>query len=961
MTRGRFSLSSAALLALLCGLASTTVLFGAIRGYESREQEREFQQRANVRTVAIRQGIEAGIEALENVNRLFVTLGWVGREQFRNFTSPILERYPYIQAFNFHRVISSLEMATYEVRMRERFPGFTVREMAGDGFVPARAKERYYVVDYVEPMQGNEAALGLDVSSNTHLMDAVQRAADTGAPQATGLLRLAQGGNAQGGFLVVMPLYRHGMPLDSLMARRQAFLGDTAAVFRAGDLVEKILASGRFLDAPEIGVSVYAAATPDDGALVFRRGIAQHADAGTGKVETPFSRSIFAGRPPRMVRNFDVAGRPWTIVMTTQPTWFGASQRGSTLVMGIGIFATLLAAAYLQSIAARSQRIQQLVDLRTAELQRANALLVEDIAARKQAEHALQLRQRAIDSSVNAILIVRAEKPEFLIDYANPAFEQITGYTSEEVVGQPFRTLQADYRDQPGVEEIRSALLEQREGCATLRSYRKDGSQFWNDIYISPVREGDDGDGRVGHFVVTQYDITATKRYEAELEYQANRDTLTGLANRNLLRDRLKQAIAYAGRYSHSIWVVFADLDRFKFINDTLGHKAGDALLNKVAERLLQVVHEADTVARLGGDDFVLILPERSDERLTMGAVQRIVDAVAQPLVIEGHEFFPTCSTGVATFPADGDDADTLIKHAEIAMYRAKENGRNNIQFYKPAMNAEALERLKIESSLRSAIEREEFILHYQPQIDLQSGRMVGVESLIRWQHPEFGMVPPARFIGLAEETGMIVPIGCWALRQACAQIKAWQHDGDSPMRVAVNLSARQFYQHDLVSTVAAALEEGGLAPEQLEIELTESLVMTDVERAVAILRGLKALGVHIAIDDFGTGYSSLSYLKRFPIDVLKIDQSFVRDITVDADDAAIVLSIISLAHNLRLKVVAEGVETAEQLAYLREHGCDQVQGFYFSEPLPAAELQTLLKKEGAQQAGLRRRKTRTA
>jgi diguanylate cyclase (GGDEF)-like protein/PAS domain S-box-containing protein len=934
-------LSRAALLALVCGLASAAVLTFVVHGYEDRVHANEFAQRANVRAAAIREGMEHAVEALEAINHLYA-LGPVSREQFRAFTSPILGRYPYLQAFSFHRWIPAAELPAYEAAMREHHQGFAVREMSGDTLAPVRQKDGYYVVDYIEPLQGNEAAFGLDVSGNAELMSTVQQAVDTGLPRSTGLLRLAQGDGARTGFLVVLPLYRSGAPLDSVVARRDAFIGDTAAVFRIGDLVEKILRGGGFLDTPEIGVSVYASAFPEEDKLVFRRGDAPKESA-VG-MQNPQEQEEIQDRPGKLViRHFDAAGRTWTLVAAWLKEGTHAGMRVSLLVAGIGVLLTLLATAYLQSVSIRARRTERLIEQRTAELTHANALLVEDIAARKEAEHALQLRQRAIDSAVNAIMIIRAEKPDHAIDYVNPAFERITGYTRDEVIGQPFRSLRTDYRDQPDIEEIRAALREQREGRATLRSYRKDGSLFWTDIYLSPVREAD---GTVTHFVVTQYDITATKRYEAELEYQANRDLLTGLANRNLLRDRLRQAIAYAGRYGHAVWIVFADLDRFKFINDTLGHKAGDALLAKVAERLQQAVREADTVARLGGDDFVLILPERSDERLTMGAVQRIVRAVAQPLVIEGHEFFPTCSTGVAAFPADGQDVDTLIKHAEIAMYRAKENGRNNVQFFTPAMNAEALERLRIESSLRNAVDRREFVLHYQPQIDLRTGRTTGVESLIRWQHPEFGMVPPARFIALAEETGLIVPMGTWALRRACEQANAWQRQGLGAMRVAVNLSARQFYQQDLVRTVNAALQDTGLPPELLEIELTESLVMTDVDRAIAVLRGLKALGVHIAIDDFGTGYSSLSYLKRFPIDVLKIDQSFVRDITTDADDAAIVSSIISLAHSLRLEVIAEGVETAEQLAYLREHGCEQVQGFYFSQPLPPEELCAVLAAE---------------
>jgi predicted signal transduction protein with EAL and GGDEF domain len=361
---------------------------------------------------------------------------------------------------------------------------------------------------------------------------------------------------------------------------------------------------------------------------------------------------------------------------------------------------------------------------------------------------------------------------------------------------------------------------------------------------------------------------------------------------------------------------------------------------------LQHAVRETDTISRMGGDEFVLILPERTDAGLSTSIVQRIMDAVSQPLTIEGHEFFISTSIGVAVYPADGETPEDLIKHADIAMYRAKETGRNNFQFYTPAMNERALERLRIEGDLRNAVEREEFMLHYQPQVDLHTREIVGVEALIRWQHPELGMVPPARFIGLAEETGLIVPIGAWVIRTACMQNKQWQLDGHGYMRVSVNLSARQFAQRDLVESIAQALDEAQLAPEYLEIELTESLVMADVDRAIGILRELKALGVKLSIDDFGTGYSSLSYLKRFPIDVLKIDRSFVNDITVDPDDAAIVSTIISLAHSLRLQVIAEGVETEAQLAYLREHHCDQIQGYFFSRPV-TAEAFVQMRKEG--------------
>jgi len=440
-------------------------------------------------------------------------------------------------------------------------------------------------------------------------------------------------------------------------------------------------------------------------------------------------------------------------------------------------------------------------------------------------------------------------------------------------------------------------------------------------------------------------DIAASKHNESALAFQASHDSVTGLATPALLRDRFQQAIACADRNDRPAWVVFVDIDHFKLVNDILNRQAGDQVLRSVSERLLSAVRESDTVARIGGDEIVLLLPEGTTDVLTETALHRIMDAVAQAVTVDEQAFSLTCSVGIAIYPGDGSDVDTLIKHAGIAMSRAKEMGSHRFQFYSPAMNQRTVERARIAADLRNGLERGEFVLHYQPQVDLGTGHIVGMEALIRWQHPELGMLAPARFIGRAEEMDLIGPIGAWVLRTACRQNKVWQDAGLGNLRVAVNLSARQFYQQDLARSITLVLEESGLLPFNLEIELTESLVMTDVEHAVSILNSLKAIGVHISVDDFGTGYSSLSYLKRFPIDILKIDQSFVRDITVDPDDAMIVTSIISLAHSLRLQVIAEGVETAAQLSYLRRHGCDLMQGFYFSPPVPASEFEQMLRR----------------
>ncbi|OIQ95720.1 cyclic di-GMP phosphodiesterase Gmr [mine drainage metagenome] len=562
-------------------------------------------------------------------------------------------------------------------------------------------------------------------------------------------------------------------------------------------------------------------------------------------------------------------------------------------------------------------------------------------AERWRAEAEMHLGRRAIESSNDGIMITDSFLPDRPITYVNPAFERITGYTAAEAVGRNARFLLGGDREQIGLEELRAALREQRAVKLVLRNYRKDGSMFWNELSLAPVR-GESG--QVRNFVSIIDDITERKDYETQLEFQANYDALTGLANRNLLADRLEQAIAHAKRAKSLVAVLLLDLDRFKLVNDSLGHETGDALLKTVSQRLTACVRFVDTVARLGGDEFVVIMSDIDSENDAATLARKLLQQLALPMVVADRELVANASMGIALYPKDADHASALLKNADVAMYRAKELGRNSMQFYTPAMNASTLARLELDTALRRAVERHEFVLHYQPKVELQGGRVIGAEALIRWCHPQLGMVSPGEFIPLAEETGLILQIGEWVIDKACAQLKAWQGEGLPAIGLSVNLSARQFQQENLAKVVARALHLNNVKARYLELELTESAVMQDPDKTVATLHELKHIGVRLSLDDFGTGYSSLNYLKRFPIDILKIDQSFVRDITTDPDDAAIATTIISLAHSLGRRVVAEGVETEAQLDFLRRHRCDEIQGYYFSRPLPADEFARLLR-----------------
>lgn len=592
---------------------------------------------------------------------------------------------------------------------------------------------------------------------------------------------------------------------------------------------------------------------------------------------------------------------------------------------------------------------------------------VEDITDRKSAEFVLraaedalfQEKERAqvtLNSIGDAVLTTDLQG---LVTYLNVVAERMTGWLHDEALGQPltkvFRIVSGATR-QPSVNPAQRAIDENRTVGLAMDSLllRRDGSEIAIEDSSAPIHGRD---GRVVGAVIVFHDVSESRAMALKMTYLAQHDFLTGLPNRALLTERLSQAIGLAQRYRKQVAVLFLDLDDFKNINDSLGHAIGDQLLQSVAQRLTECVRGTDTVCRQGGDEFVILLAEIEHSQDAAQVAETVLAAFAAPHVIEGHELHVTSSIGISVYPDDDVDvdgaapaahdamrsADVAMQNADTAMYHAKSGGRNNYQFFRTEMNTRAVRRQFVENGLRRALKQGEFLLHYQPQMDLASGAMTGTEALIRWLDPDFGLVYPLQFISIAEECGLIVPIGRWVLREACRQVKAWLDAGLPAVPVAVNISAVEFRHKNFLEGVARTLKETGLAPRYLELELTESIIMHDAETSASVLQALKAMGIRLAIDDFGTGYSSLSYLKRFPIDTLKIDQSFVHDLATDVDDAAIVGAVIAMGQSLNQRVIAEGVETLEQFDFLRARQCDGGQGFHLSHPLSVDDFSRLL------------------
>jgi diguanylate cyclase (GGDEF)-like protein/PAS domain S-box-containing protein len=556
----------------------------------------------------------------------------------------------------------------------------------------------------------------------------------------------------------------------------------------------------------------------------------------------------------------------------------------------------------------------------------------------QQSQEKLRLSAQVFENSTEGIVITDTHANILQI---NRAFAGITGYSEKEVAGKNINILHSGRHGPNFYQAMWASLIEFGYWQGEIWNRRKNGEIFPEWLTLIAIR---DEQGHTMHYVGVFADLTEKKQTEARAHYFANYDANTDLPNRFLLGKHLQQELERAKGNGWQVALLYLDLDRFKTINDTLGHRIGDQLLKAVAERIGHLVRDIDIIGRLSSDEFAIVLSDVGNQQNTGQVAKKILDAMNLPFQMEDQEVFITPSIGIALYPQDAGSHEDLIRNADTAMDHIKAQGGNGFHFYSADMNVTASQRLTMETQLRRALERNEFVLHYQPQISLHSGYIIGMEALLRWQHPERGLVSPGEFIPLLEETGLIVPVGDWVLRTACTQTRAWQIEGLPPLRAAVNLSARQFRQHDLAKSVNQALHDARLAPEHLELEVTESIMIQDLQTTITTLHQLHELGIQISIDDFGTGYSSLSYLKRLPISKIKIDQSFIREICTDPDDEAIANAVISLGHGLKMQVIAEGVETLEQLEHLRAQGCDEIQGYYFSRPLPAEDFAQLVK-----------------
>lgn len=819
----------------------------------------------------------------------------VDRQEWHDFIQAldIQKNYPGMQGIGYTAMLTPQEVPVTVKEMRKEHPGFELK--------PQGKRDIYSAILYLEPLdKRNREAIGYDMFSQSTRRSAMELARDTGEPTMSGRVTLVQeiDEDIQAGMLIYLPLYKKGMPTDTVEARRKALKGFVYSPYRMGDLIDTITLRESL---PHFEIYDTDNQTPEH--LLYR------------SFKDLKHRPLYQDSKPLTFND-----RTWSINFYSTEAFDKAQSFKIPFLITLGGLSLYLFLLLIIMTLTKSRAMMQ-----------------------EQAKTLNQLTQ-ALEQSPNTTIITNLDGH---IEYVNAAFIKATGYEKEEALGKRPSILKSGKTPMQTYEAMWGALTQGQEWHGEFINRRKDGSEYIESVNASPVISSE---GTITHYMAVKEDITEKKRSQERIHHLANFDNLTGLPNRFQLMERLKYEISNAKRNKSTFSIMFLDLDHFKDINDTLGHSTGDALLIELSKRFNGLLREVDMVSRLGGDEFIFMLPH-TDSNGIPSVAQKILTTIDKPVKIDHHELIVTASIGIAIYPDDGADAEALSKNADTAMYRAKQQGRNTYAFYTQQMQLRSTRNLQLTHALHQALAKEQFFLVYQPQIALDTNRVAGVETLLRWDHPQLGPISPAEFIPLAEESGLIIPIGEWVLEQAIIQAKSWIDQGIPPMTLSVNLSAVQFRLPNLTEMVTQLLQKYEMQPHCLELELTETVAMHDPQSAYNIISDLDKEGIRMAIDDFGTGYSSLSYLKKFQLSKLKIDQSFIRDISTDPEDKAIVAAIINMAKSLGLKTIAEGVETSEQLAYLKEQQCDIIQGYYFSRPLDAKALQEFILKQESMHA----------
>lgn len=928
-----------------------------------KEARNYFEEEANDARLKFHINIQHYIDTLYSFQGLFNAYGDIHIAEWQKYLEAlkIKERFPGVEDIYFARYVPKEKKENYERELKKWLHD------PSRSIYPPGERDAYFPVEFMGPGKDpNWKKAGFDIGSDSVRMEAINRAVETGKAVATGKIALFP--NNKDGFALRVPIFRSGMPDGTPEERRKALIGFVSASMIMENLAGALFSRGTERDF-DFEIFDNGPVGKKGGQSINPRKLVDHIIYDDDQVRHFDNPEDY----PRLelISRLDVAGEEWVIYFSTRPNFnYGMDNHLPSIILITGIIISLLLSFMTWSLSTAKRRAVQIADSMVVDLKKNEEILkqknafvqllyVVTVAANESTnlEEALQTCLNEICRHMNwpigHIYLKSAGSEKRLYPSQIWYFDHPSKYLSfktetEKTYFSPGEGLPGMVfeRGEPvflhltsGVDNFKRTKIV--EGAGILFGFGipllvRDEVAAVIEFFSMNTMEPDASTLEVMSHIGTQLGrVIERENAKEELDFLATHDPLSHLPNRKLFSDRLQQAITNIGRNNSLAAVLFVDLDQFKRINDTLGHTIGDLVLREISKRLQACVRAGDTVARWGGDEFTLLFENIVNIRNINGICHKVLNAVSKPFHINGKELHISTSIGVTVAPADGDNAELLLKNADIAMYRAKEKGRNNFQFYSQEMSIDSSEKLELENKLRHAIGNRELLLYYQPFIDLETEKIVGAEALIRWNHPTLGMIPPAKFIPLAEETGLIIPIGEWVLKTACAQNKAWQKMGLPPIRIAINLSATQFQRSSIVEKVKKTLQETALLPIYLELELTESILMQKTEEMVSTLGKFHEMGIHISIDDFGTGYSSLSYIKKFPIDTLKIDQSFVRDIITNPDDAALSAAIIAMAHSLNLKVIAEAVETADQMAFLKARGCNEIQGYYISPPLP--------------------------